>query len=93
VTVLGWPLVPRTDVAAAPGIPGRGELAVPVAEQELDAVGALAGRAIVLISDLGHIYEGSPGHPFGPYIGEIPPRTERPAPEPAGQDTAHDCGR
>ena len=33
-------------------------------------------RAIVLISDLAHIYEGSLDHPFGPYIGEIPPRTE-----------------
>jgi len=36
-------------------------------------------RAIVLISDLAHIYEGSLDHPFGPYIGEIPSRTE---PEP-----------
>ncbi len=44
-------------------------------------------RAIVLISDLAHIYEGSLDHPFGPCIGEIPPRTERPAPEPASQDT------
>ena len=44
-------------------------------------------RAIVLISDLAHIYEGSLDHPFGPYINEIPPRTERPAPEPASQDT------
>jgi hypothetical protein len=69
------------------GIPGRDELAVPVAEQELDAVGALAARAIVLISNLAHIHEGSPGHPFGPYNSEIPSRTEPPAPEPAGQDT------
>ncbi len=44
-------------------------------------------RASVLISDLAHIYEGSPGHPFGPSIGEIPPRPERPAPGPAGKDT------
>ncbi len=44
-------------------------------------------RAIVLISDLAHIHEGSLEHPFGPYIGEIPSRTERPAPEPVGQDT------
>ncbi len=44
-------------------------------------------RAIVLISDLAHIYEGSPAHPFGPSIGEMPSRTERPAPEPASQDT------
>ena len=33
-------------------------------------------RAILLISDLAHIYEGSLDHPFGPSIGEIPPRTE-----------------
>jgi hypothetical protein len=44
-------------------------------------------RATVLISDLARIYEGSLDHPFGPYIGEIPPRTERPAPEPASPDT------
>jgi hypothetical protein len=44
-------------------------------------------RAILLISDLAHIYEGSLAHPFGPYINEIPPRTEPPAPEPASQDT------
>jgi hypothetical protein len=44
-------------------------------------------RAIVLISDLAHIYEGSQDHPFGPSIGEIPSRTEPPAPEPASQDT------
>ena len=50
-------------------------------------------RAIVLISDLAHIYEGSLDHPFGPSIGEIPPRTERPAPEPAGQDTVLHPGR
>ena len=29
------------------------------------------GRAILLIGDLAHIYEGSQDHPFGPYIGEI----------------------
>ena len=39
-------------------------------------------RAIVLISDLAHIYEGSLDHPFGPYIGEIPSRTEPAPPEP-----------
>jgi hypothetical protein len=44
-------------------------------------------RAMLLISDLAHIYEGSQGHPFGPYSGEIPSQTEPPAPEPAGQDT------
>jgi hypothetical protein len=45
------------------------------------------GRAILLISDLAHIYEGSQDHPFGPYINEIPPiRTEPAPPEPVGQD-------
>ena len=45
------------------------------------------GRAILLISDLAHIYEGSQDHPFGPYIDEIPPtRTEPAPPEPASQD-------
>ena len=43
-------------------------------------------RAIVLISDLAHIYQGSLDHPFGPYIGEIPPRTEPEPLTPAGQD-------
>ena len=43
-------------------------------------------RAILLISDLAHIYEGSQDHPFGPYISEIPPRTEPAPPEPASQD-------
>ncbi len=45
-----------------------------------------AGRAIFLISDLAHIYEGSQDHPFGPSINEIPPQTE-PAP-PASQEAA-----
>ena len=45
------------------------------------------GRAVLLISDLAHIYEGSLDHPFGPYINEIPPtRTEPAPPEPASQD-------
>ena len=45
------------------------------------------GRAILLISDLAHIYEGSLDHPFGRYINEIPPsRTEPAPPEPASQD-------
>ena len=44
------------------------------------------GRAIVLISDLAHIYEGSLDHPFGPYNGEIPSRTEPAPPGPAGPD-------
>ncbi len=48
---------------------------------------AHTARAILLISDLAHIYEGSQDHPFGPYIGEIPPWTEPPAPGPASQDT------
>ena len=50
---------------------------------------AHTARAILLISDLAQIYEGSQDHPFGPYINEIPPRTEPPAPEPASQDTVH----
>ncbi|MGO9195379.1 MAG: hypothetical protein ACLP8X_43995 [Streptosporangiaceae bacterium] len=45
-----------------------------------------AGRAIFLISDLAHIYEGSQDHPFGPSIGEIPPRTEPAPPGPTSQD-------
>ena len=48
---------------------------------------AHTARAILLISDLAQIYEGSQDYPFGPYFNEIPPRTERPAPEPAGQET------
>jgi len=43
-------------------------------------------RAIVLISDLAHIYQDSQDHPFGPYISEIPPRTEPEPLTPAGQD-------
>ena len=45
------------------------------------------GRAIVLISDPAHIYQGSLDHSFGPCIGGIPPRTDPPAPEPASQVT------
>ena len=41
---------------------------------------AHTARAILLISDLAQIYEGSQDHPFGPYLNEIPPRTEPPAP-------------
>jgi hypothetical protein len=44
-------------------------------------------QAIGMISGLAHVYEGSQDHPFGPYIGEIPPRTEPAPPEPASQDT------
>ena len=32
-----------------------------------------------------HIYEGSLDHPFGPYNGELPPRTEPEPPAPAGR--------
>jgi hypothetical protein len=35
-----------------------------------------ATRAILLISGLAHIYEGSQDHPFGPSINEIPPRQD-----------------
>jgi hypothetical protein len=44
-----------------------------------------AGRAIFLVSDLAHIYEGSQDHPFGPAVNEIPPRTEPGQPAPASQ--------
>jgi hypothetical protein len=40
-----------------------------------------ATQAILLISDLAHIYQGSQDHPSGPSINEIPPRPE---PAPAG---------
>ena len=43
-------------------------------------------RAILLISDLSHIYEGSQDHPSGPSINEIPPRSEPAPPGPASQD-------
>ena len=43
-------------------------------------------RAVLLISDLAHIYEGAQDHPFGPYNEVSRSRTE-PAPEPAAQDT------
>ena len=43
------------------------------------------GRAILLIGDLAHIYEGAQDHPFGPYRNEpSPPRPEA-APGPAAQ--------
>ena len=48
---------------------------------------AHTARAILLISDLAHIYEGSQDHPFGPYINEVPPPAEPAPPEPVGQDT------
>ena len=44
------------------------------------------GRAILLLGDLARIYEGSQDHPFGPYIGEVPPRPEPVPPEPARHD-------
>ena len=44
-----------------------------------------AGRAIFLISDLAHIYEGSQDHPFGPSINEIPPQDGTRPPDPASQ--------
>jgi hypothetical protein len=44
-------------------------------------------RAILLINDLAHIYDGSLDRPFGPNINEIPPRTE---PEPRTQ-AGHDA--
>jgi hypothetical protein len=47
---------------------------------------AHTARAIVLISDLAHTYQGSLDHPFGPCNGEIPPRREPALPEPANQD-------
>ena len=36
-----------------------------------------ATRAILLISDLAHIYEGSQEHPFGPAVTSQPPRRNR----------------
>ena len=47
---------------------------------------AHTARAILLISDLAHIYQGSQDHPFGPYINEPPSRTEPAPPGPAVQD-------
>ena len=40
-----------------------------------------AGRAIFLIRDLAHIYEGSQDHPFGPTINQPPPEPASPAPD------------
>jgi hypothetical protein len=44
------------------------------------------GRAIFLIRDLAHIYEGSQDHPFGPTVNQ-PPQTEPAPPAPATQNT------
>jgi hypothetical protein len=45
------------------------------------------GRAVLLISDLAHIYEGAQDHPFGPY-NEVSLSRAEPAPEllPGAQD-------
>ena len=45
-----------------------------------------AGRAIFLIRDLAHIYEGSQDHPFGPTVNQ-PPQAEPAPPTPATQNT------
>jgi hypothetical protein len=45
-----------------------------------------AGRAIFLIRDLAHIYEGSQDHPFGPSINQLP-RTEAQRSTPSTQNT------
>jgi len=45
-----------------------------------------AGRAIFLIRDLAHIYEGSQDHPFGPTINQ-PPQTEPAPPAPTTHNT------
>ena len=42
-----------------------------------------AGRAIFLIRDLAHIYEGSQDHPFGPTVNQPPPQAEPAPPAPA----------
>ena len=47
---------------------------------------AHTGRAILLIHDLAPVHEGSLDHPSGPYINEIPPRTEPEPRAPAGHD-------
>jgi len=45
------------------------------------------GRAVLLIGDLAHIYEGALDHPFGPYTNQASPsRTEPAPPGPAIQD-------
>ena len=46
-----------------------------------------AGRAIFLIRDLAHIYEGSQDHPFGPTISQPPPEPTSPdtVPVPVGE--------
>ena len=46
-----------------------------------------ATRAVLLISDLAHIYEGSQEHPFGPAGGQPAPQAEPAPPPPAAQDS------
>jgi hypothetical protein len=43
-------------------------------------------RAVLVIGDVAHLYEGAQDHPFGPYNQVSLSRTE-PVPEPAAQDT------
>jgi hypothetical protein len=45
-----------------------------------------ATRAILLISDLAHIYEGSQEHPFGPAASQPAPQAEPAPPPPATQN-------
>ena len=45
-----------------------------------------ATRAILLISDLAHIYEGRQEHPFGPTANQPAPQAERAPPAPATQN-------
>ena len=52
-----------------------------------------ATQAILLISDLAHIYEGSQDHPFGPSINEVPLRPEPAPPGPATQERGPRPGR
>jgi hypothetical protein len=47
------------------------------------------GRAILLISDLARIYEGTQDHPFGPHVNEAAPSKTQPSPSQlAAQDAA-----
>ena len=45
-----------------------------------------ATRAILLISDLAHIYQGSQEHPFGPAVNQPAPQAEPAPPPPAAQN-------
>jgi hypothetical protein len=44
------------------------------------------GRAILLVGDLAHIYEGALDHPFGPYKEALLSRTELAPADPAARD-------